>query len=260
MRLLFAGLIGLLVCQASILATTIYLHRCLAHRAVTLHPAVAFGFRFWLWITTGLRARDWAAIHRKHHRFTDVPGDPHSPILLGFWKIQLANAFLYRNEAKAPDLLSKYAPELKPDKWDRWLFDRAYVGLAGGIALAFLVTGSAWGTLVLSVTHLASYILLSGTINAVGHTFGYKRFDGTSARNMRLLALFTAGEGLHNNHHGRQASAMFTASRSEIDPAWPLLRFFEITKLAKIRRPKVEQIRAKRLPRRLWDPAAAAGG
>jgi stearoyl-CoA desaturase (delta-9 desaturase) len=260
MSLFMCALLGLVVCQGAILATTVYLHRCLAHRAVTLHPGAAFAFRFYLWITTGLRARDWAAIHRKHHRFTDVEGDPHSPILLGFWKIQLANAVLYRNEAKNPDLLSKYAPELKPDRWDRWFFDHAFIGLPIGIGAAYLITGSAWGALVLSVTHLASYILLSGAINAVGHTIGYKRFDGTSARNMRLLALITAGEGLHNNHHGRQASAMFTAGKSEVDPAWPVLRLLEATRLAKLRRPKPEHWRARRIPRRLWEPAAAAGG
>src|SRR5688500_8237801 len=141
MQLFHAALIGLAVSQVAILSTTIYLHRCLAHRAVRLHPAAAFPFRFFLWITTGLRARDWAAIHRKHHRFTDKPGDPHSPILLGFWKVQLGNAFLYRNEAKAEDVVATYAPELKPDKLDRWFFDRAWIGLPLGIGAAYVITG-----------------------------------------------------------------------------------------------------------------------
>jgi stearoyl-CoA desaturase (delta-9 desaturase) len=227
---------------------------------VKLHPAVAFVFRTILWITTGLRGRDWAALHRKHHRFTDKPGDPHSPILLGFWKVQLGNAFLYRNELKRDDLVSKFAPELKPDRYDRILFDHSWIGLPIGIALAYVVTGTWKGAAVLSVVHLASYILLNAAINAVGHTFGYKRFDNT-ARNMRVLAFFTAGEGLHNNHHGRQASATMAASRFEklFDLPWAFLRMLEVARLAELRRPKDEQAKVGRIRRRLPEGAAAAG-
>jgi stearoyl-CoA desaturase (delta-9 desaturase) len=204
-------------------------------------------------MTTGLRPRDWAAIHRKHHRFTDKVGDPHSPILLGFWKVQLLNAFMYRDEAKKPDLLRKYAPDLKPDSWDRVLFDRAYIGLPIGIALAILWAGPLGG-LVLSASHLISYILLNAAINAVGHTRGYRRFDNTG-RNSRMLGLFTAGEGLHNNHHGRPASATMMAGRGEIDPAWPILRLFEVLRMADLRRPKPESLRVGRIAR---QPSRAA--
>lgn len=250
-------LLGLAVCQLATLATTIYLHRSLAHRAVRLHPAVAFFFRVVVWTTTGLRPRDWAAIHRKHHRFTDKPGDPHSPILLGFWKVQLGNAFLYRDEAKAPALVATYAPDLRPDRLDRALFDHAWMGLPIGIGAAVLVTGP-MGGLVVSLTHLVSYILLNGAINAVGHTFGYRRFQN-SGRNMRLLALVTAGEGLHNNHHGRQASARMAASRLELlfDLAWPVLVGLERLRLATLRRPQPAEARVSRMSRRIEIPAAA---
>ena len=240
-----AILIGLGVSQVAIFATTIYLHRCLAHRSVRLHPALAFGFRIVLWVTTGLRPRDWAAVHRKHHRFTDKPGDPHSPILLGFWKVQLLNAFLYRDAVKQPDLVATYAPELKPDRWDRALFDRAYVGLPIGIGLAMLLAGPLGG-LVVSSVHLVSYIGLNAAINAVGHTRGYRRF-ANSGTNSRVLALFTAGEGLHNNHHGRPASATMAAGRFEVDLAWPVLRAFEVFKLARLRRPGTALDRKERI-------------
>ena len=256
MRPLPSALLGLAVCQVAIFATTIYLHRCLSHRAVRLHPSVALFFRVVLWVTTGLRPRDWAAIHRKHHRYTDVEGDPHSPILLGFWKIQLGNAFLYRNEAKDRDLVARFAPELRPDRLDRLFFDRAWLGVPIGIGLALLLCGPL-GAAVLVVTHLVSYILLNAAINAVGHTFGYRRFSTTSARNSRFLALLTAGEGLHNNHHGRPASATMAASRGELlfDPAWPVLRFLEWLRLAMLRRPTVTQLRVKRLPRTALEAA-----
>jgi len=65
--------------QLSSFATTIYLHRGLAHRALVLHPAAAFLMRLHLWLATGIVPREWIAVHRKHHRFSDHPGDPHSP-------------------------------------------------------------------------------------------------------------------------------------------------------------------------------------
>jgi stearoyl-CoA desaturase (Delta-9 desaturase) len=137
------------------------------------------------------------------------------------------------------------------------LFDHAWIGVPIGIAAAVLIAGPLGGA-VLAVTHFVSYILLNSTINAVGHAFGYQRFAGTSARNMRLVALVTAGEGLHNNHHGRPASATMKAGGSEFDPAWPILRALEWMRLATLRRPKLSQLRVARLSRRL--PSAAAAG
>ena len=67
--------------EAAVLATPIYLHRALAHRSVTDHPVASVLFRT-------VRV----AVHRKHHAFTDCEGDPHSPRLLGFWRVQLFNA------------------------------------------------------------------------------------------------------------------------------------------------------------------------
>src|SRR5919206_4957854 len=88
------------VTQVAILATTVYLHRTLAHRAVTLRPTVAFVFRLVTWITTGLRPREWVAVHRLHHAHTDEEGDPHSPQLMGYAKVQFGNPYLYRKAAR----------------------------------------------------------------------------------------------------------------------------------------------------------------
>ena len=73
----------LLLTHVTIISVTVYLHRCQAHRAVTLHPAVAHFFRFWLWLTTGMVTREWVAIHRRHHASCETPDDPHSPQVLG---------------------------------------------------------------------------------------------------------------------------------------------------------------------------------
>ena len=57
----------LLLTHVTIVAVTVYLHRCLAHRALDLHPVLAHFFRFWLWLTTGLVTREWVGVHRRHH-------------------------------------------------------------------------------------------------------------------------------------------------------------------------------------------------
>src|SRR5580765_4486372 len=88
------------VTQVATLATTVYLHRSLSHRSMTLGTGLTWALRVLLWITTGIRPRQWVAVHRKHHAYTDVPGDPHSPIIEGFAKVQFGNVALYRRVAK----------------------------------------------------------------------------------------------------------------------------------------------------------------
>jgi stearoyl-CoA desaturase (delta-9 desaturase) len=75
LRPLFYVIGTLLVSQAAVIATSVYLHRGLAHRALRLHPLADWGFRFVLWFTTGQNRREWVAVHRKHHAFTDTEKD-----------------------------------------------------------------------------------------------------------------------------------------------------------------------------------------
>ena len=74
------------------------------------------------------------------------------------------------------------------------------------------------------------YLLLNAAINGAGHTFGYKSF-ANDATNLRLLALITFGEGLHNNHHARPASPKLSAFQGEYDPAWPIIRLLAVLRL-----------------------------
>ena len=92
---------GLVTAELAILVTTVYLHRGLAHRAITVHPAVVLPLRVVIWVATGMKPREWTAVHRRHHAATDTPDDPHSPLVLGFWRVQLANAALYLASAQS---------------------------------------------------------------------------------------------------------------------------------------------------------------
>ena len=73
MNVPIAVLAGLVVTQISIVTTTVYLHRTLAHRALTMRAPAVFFCRVVLWITTGMRPREWVAVHRRHHATSDTP-------------------------------------------------------------------------------------------------------------------------------------------------------------------------------------------
>ena len=215
-----AILVGLAVCQVGILLTTVFLHRTLSHRAITMAPALRFACRVMIWITTGIRPRQWVGVHRRHHAFTDVAGDPHSPLLEGFATVQVGNVFLYRKAARDGSTVEKYAKDVPADGWDRVLFDHALLGLGIGIGLLALVFWGNWELVgIAAVTHVVTYLGLNSAVNAVGHSFGRRPFEGLAA-NSQWLAWLTAGEGLHSNHHAAPTSARLSIGRGEIDPGW----------------------------------------
>jgi len=88
----WAGMLSTIaVTQGAVIAMSIYLHRALAHRSISLHPCGDLAFRIALWLTTVHSRLRWVAVHRKHQTFTDREGDPHSPRLPGLWRVQLFN-------------------------------------------------------------------------------------------------------------------------------------------------------------------------
>jgi stearoyl-CoA desaturase (delta-9 desaturase) len=235
---LIAFLVGLLVAQVATFATTVYLHRGLSHRALTMRPLVAWVFRAFIWITTGIRPREWVAVHRKHHAFTDVEGDPHSPKLVGWVTVQFGNVGLYRKVARDGTQVRKYARDLPADRWDRVLFDHSFLGLGIGIAMLIVVFGP-WVGLLAAGFHTALYLLLNAAVNAITHTFGRRPHENT-ATNLQWLALLTMGEGLHNNHHAAPTSAKLALSRNEFDPAWPAIALAARLRLVTIRHADVK--------------------
>lgn len=228
-----AVLVGLLTCQVALLSTTVYLHRCLSHRALTVHPAVAFAFRVILWISTGIAPREWVAVHRRHHAYTDKEGDPHSPVLEGWAKVQFGNVVLYRRAARDKALVDRYSKDLPPDRWDRVLFDHSLLGLGIGVALLVLIFGW-WFALIAAVVHLVTYLLAGGAINGIGHTWGRRPYDNLATNN-QWLAWLVVGEGLHNNHHAAATSARMSLAKGEIDPAWWFINLLSKMRLATVR-------------------------
>lgn len=217
-----AVLLGLFLAQVALLVTTLYLHRSLSRRAVHFAPGVQAVCRVLVWVLVGIRPRQWVAVHRKHHAFTDTPRDPHSPLVLGFPRVLFANAYLYRKTARDPETLAKYARDLPEDRWDRLLFNHAVIGLGLGFGPLVLLIG--WQlALVAASVHAAYYLLGGGAINAVGHRFGRRPFEN-KATNNQWLAWLVVGEGLHNNHHAAATSSRLSLAPGEVDPAWWFIR------------------------------------
>ncbi len=242
-NIIIALIVGLGVTQLANLVTTIYLHRGLAHRAITVTSPLAILFRLIVWTSIGIRPRQWAAVHRKHHAFTDVAGDPHSPMLLGWRRVQLTNVALYRRVARNPIEVRRYARDLEATRLDRYLLDHATVGLGIGLASLILLMSVVlafpiWVPLLAAGIHMLLYLGLSGSVNSIGHTFGRRPYDN-SATNLHWLAMLTCGEGYHNNHHAAPTSARFSLNRREFDPAWPIIRAARRMGLLRVRHSEV---------------------
>ncbi len=232
MEYVVAVLVGFVLAEVATFISTVYLHRVLSHKSIRLHPALTMVMRFGTWMLTSISPREWVAVHRKHHNFTDVEGDPHSPHVEGYWQIMIGNVYYYRREANDGDTLEKYASDLPYDRLDRVLLRRGVLGFSLTGVILVLVMGL-WPGLVALATLAVVYLGFSAAINGAGHTFGYKTF-ANDATNLRLLALITFGEGLHNNHHARPAAPKLSAFRGEFDPAWPIIRLLVALRLAEV--------------------------
>jgi stearoyl-CoA desaturase (delta-9 desaturase) len=226
-------LITIAVMQISVFCTTIYLHRVLTHRGLDVHPVLAFLMHLHLLLFTGISPREWVAVHRKHHQFSDKEGDPHSPYQFGLWKVFFLNAFYYRDEANNAVTVRKYTPDYRGTVIDKFPFLYGWALLAG-LAMFIAAFGWAWG-IGMFAFQAVGYVFLNASINSLCHMIGYRNFDNL-ATNIQWIAVLTGGEGLHNNHHEYPSSAQFSMKRGEFDPAWPLIRIMEVLGLAKVKR------------------------
>jgi stearoyl-CoA desaturase (Delta-9 desaturase) len=229
--MMFLITIGIL--QVSVLLTTIYLHRAMCHRGLEINPIVANLMHLQLSLFTGIVPRQWVAVHRKHHHFSDREGDPHSPYLLGLWHVFFGNFFYYKNEIRNEATIRKYTPDHKPDVIDRLpIFKHGYAAYLG-LGIFMLMFGLLWG-FAMWAFHGVAYILLNSSINSICHMIGYRNYDNL-ATNHQFIALLTGGEGLHNNHHEYPSSAKFALKAREIDPAWPVIWTLERLGLASVK-------------------------
>ena len=229
--------IALALTHITIVAVTVFLHRHQAHHALDLHPAASHFFRFWLWLTTGMITREWAAVHRKHHAKCDTPEDPHSPQVLGINRVLWGGVFLYVKEARKPETLERYGHGT-PDDWlERHLYSRFQVlGLTLAGAIDIILFGIVPGALVLATQIVWIPFWAAGVINGIGHYWGYRLWPTPDAStNITPLGILIGGEELHNNHHAYPTSAKLSIKWYEFDIGWLYIRILEALGLAKLK-------------------------
>jgi stearoyl-CoA desaturase (delta-9 desaturase) len=223
--------------HVTIASVTIFLHRHQAHRALSLHPVVSHFFRLWLWLTTGMVTREWAAIHRKHHAKCEGVDDPHSPQQVGILTVLFGGTWLYRREALNRETIAAYGHGT-PDDWiERRLYSsHRFVGIGIMLFVDLLLFGLA-GALIWLVQMVWIPFWAAGVINGVGHYLGYRNFETEDAsRNIVPWGIFIGGEELHNNHHAYGVSARLSNKWWEFDIGWLYIRCLEMLGLANVRR------------------------
>jgi stearoyl-CoA desaturase (delta-9 desaturase) len=229
---------ALALTHVTIASVTIYLHRCQAHRALELHPAVAHFFRLWLWLTTGMVTKEWAAIHRKHHAKVETEDDPHSPQIHGINRILWLGVFLYVKESYNKETMERYGHGT-PDDWvERNVYTPNSVWglwLMGAVNIALF--GLVPGMLILLTQIVWIPFWAAGVINGIGHFFGYRSYDVPDAStNIVPLGILIGGEELHNNHHAFAASARLSSKWYEFDIGWMYICILESLGLATVKR------------------------
>jgi stearoyl-CoA desaturase (delta-9 desaturase) len=202
-------------------AVTAGYHRYFAHRSYK--TSRAFQLVLALLGATSMQNGPiwWASVHRRHHKDSDGPRDPHSPLEHGFWYAHVGWVFDRSvprpyDESNVRDLLR--FPEI------RWVDRHEWVPLVAYGVACFVIGGApglVWGLVVSTLAVFHATML----INSLAHVWGSRRFATADAsRNNALLALITFGEGWHNNHHHYMSSARQGFRWWELDVSYCVLR------------------------------------
>ena len=230
--------VALVLTHITIVAVTVFLHRHQAHRALDLHPAVSHFFRLWLWLTTGMVTKEWAAIHRKHHAKVETREDPHSPQVLGINRVLWGGVMLYVKETRNRATTERYGHGT-PDDWlERHVYSR-YVKL--GLTLMGLADIVLFGIVPGALIFLTQIAWIpfwaAGVINGIGHYGGYRNWATRDAStNIVPWGILIGGEELHNNHHAFVTSAKLSNKWYEFDIGWMYISMLETLGLAKVNR------------------------
>ena len=227
----------LVVTHITIICVTLFLHRSQAHRAIIFHPILSHFMRFWLWLTTGMVTKQWVAIHRKHHRFSDAEGDPHTPHVYGILHVLFKGAFLYHAASKDKDMVNTYGVGTPADWMELHLYQpHSRLGIGLLLLLSVFLFGW-WGLLIWGIQMIWIPFWAAGVINGIGHWIGYRNGETKDySRNISPWGIVIGGEELHNNHHLDPASPRLSKNWYEFDIGWMWLTIFRYIKLAKLTR------------------------
>jgi stearoyl-CoA desaturase (delta-9 desaturase) len=201
-------------------------HRYFSHRSFKTGRAVQFLLALLGTMAVQKGPLWWAAHHRRHHKYSDQEGDVHSPITSGLWWSHIGWVISRKYDATDWNAIKDFAryPEL------RWL-NKYHVVPPIALAVACFFAGvlfgaSGWQWLVWGFV-ISTVVLYHGTftVNSLAHIWGSRRYETTDqSRNNFWIALWTGGEGWHNNHHHYMASVRQGFFWWEIDCSYYVLK------------------------------------
>jgi stearoyl-CoA desaturase (Delta-9 desaturase) len=215
-------------------------HRLFTHRSFTARRPLKIALAIVGSLALEGGPIGWVADHRRHHAFTDRPGDPHSPVdfdqdhsvrLRGLWHAHVG--WLFKHTPTSP---TRFAKDVMVDR-DLVVIDRLFplfcvaslavpfaAGYALGHTLGAAITALVWagGVRILVLHHV------TWSVNSVGHWIGRRPFDTNDhSTNFAPMAVLSFGEAWHNNHHAYPRSARHGMFRHQPDPSAALIRIFE---------------------------------
>ncbi|GAA2861944.1 fatty acid desaturase [Streptosporangium fragile] len=243
------------------LGVTVGLHRHFTHGSFKAKRPLKLALGIAGSLSLEMSVLDWVATHRKHHKFSDKEGDPHSPWRFGTGFVAVSKGLLWAHmgwlfEADRANR-EKYAPDLVKDpdivKLHKFFPVLAITSLVLPAVLGGLltwswwgmVTGFFWGTLVrIGLLHHVTW-----SINSICHVFGEEVFESRDkSRNVWWLAIPSFGESWHNLHHSDPTCARHGALKGQIDISAAVIRLFEKAGWAyDVRWPTPERLAAKRI-------------
>ncbi len=242
------------------LGVTVGFHRYFTHGSFKAKRPLKIALAVAGMLSLEMGVIDWVATHRRHHKFSDLEGDPHSPWRYGTDAKALAKGLWYAHvgwlfETERTNR-KKYAPDLVADS-DLTRLQHAFpLVVAASLLIPPVVGGLVtwswmgaltaffWGTLVrIALLHHVTWC-----INSICHVFGAEPFATRDhSRNVWWLAIPSMGESWHNLHHAEPTSARHGALKGQIDPSARVIRWFEQLGWATdVRWPTPERLAAKR--------------
>ncbi|MEV0584198.1 fatty acid desaturase [Nonomuraea sp. NPDC050310] len=243
------------------LGVTVGFHRYFTHGSFKAKRPLKIALGIMGSLSLEMSVLDWVAVHRKHHKFSDKDGDPHSPWRFGTSFGALTKGLLYAHmgwlfEAERANR-EKYAPDLMKDpdimKMHRAFLPIALFSILGPAIIGGLVTMSWWGAF--TALFWASFVRIgllhhvTWSINSICHVFGDEQFESRDkSRQVWILAIPSFGESWHNLHHAEPTSARHGALKGQFDISAELIRMFEKLGWAyNVRWPTAERLAAKRI-------------
>ncbi|QYC45066.1 Fatty acid desaturase [Nonomuraea coxensis DSM 45129] len=243
------------------LGVTVGLHRYFTHGSFKAKRPMKIALGIAGSLSLEMSVLDWVATHRKHHKFSDKEGDPHSPWRFGPGFKNMAKGLLYAHmgwlfESERTNR-EKYAPDLCKDqdvmKLHKWFGALALTSILLPAVLGGLITWSwqgavtafFWGSLIrIGLLHHVTW-----SINSICHVFGEEDFQvRDKSRNVWWLAIPSFGESWHNLHHSDPTCARHGVLKGQIDLSAGLIRIFErLGWVHDVRWPTPERLAAKRI-------------